>query len=72
MKSLSRQSRLVFHNRSDSRSALYSPVKKHNSSIKPTTLGRLLGTERERERQCKLEVVIYEIDEKLGLEDMKC
>lgn len=69
------------HNRSDSRSALYSPVKKHNSCIKPVPSCKeldtwILGTEREREeeRQCKLEVVIYEIDEKLGLEDifMKC
>lgn len=77
MKSLSRQS-FVSHNRSDSRSALYSPVKKHNSSIKPVPSCKelILGTEREREeeRQCKLEVVIYEIDEKFGLEDifMKC
>lgn len=77
MKSLSRQS-FVSHNRSDSRSALYSPVKKHNSCIKPVPSCKelILGTEREREeeRQCKLEVVIYEIDEKLGLEDifMKC
>lgn len=78
MKSLSRQS-FVSHNRSDSRSALYSPVKKHNSSIKPVPSCKeldtwILGTEREEEGQCKLEVVIYEIDEKLGLEDifMKC
>lgn len=77
MKSLSRQS-FVSHNRSDSRFALYSPVKKHNSCIKPVSSCKelILGTEREREeeRQCKLEVVIYEIDEKLGLEDifMKC
>lgn len=55
----------------DSRSALYSPVKKHNSYVKPvlkahTTLGWMLG----RERQCKLEVVIYEMDEELGLQDI--
>lgn len=55
----------------DSRSALYSPVKKHNSCVKPvlkahTTLGWMLG----RERQCKLEVVIYEMDEELGLQDI--